>query len=110
MIVYVAGPYTAADSWRREENIRRAEELSLEVLRIGHYPICPHTMSRFFFGQVPEAVAIAWGLDLVRVSEALLLVSGWQDSAGTRTEIELARKLGLPVYRDFGELLCGRPW
>jgi hypothetical protein len=110
MIVYVAGPYTAPDAWTREANIRRAEAVSLEVLRIGHYPICPHTMSRHFFGAVPEAVAIAWGLDLVRVSEALVLVSGWQDSAGTRTEIELARTLGLPVYRDFVDLLGRRPW
>ncbi len=34
----------------------------------------------------------------LEVSDAVLLVPGWEDSEGTRKEIETARELGIPVF------------
>src|SRR5690606_16284852 len=45
-VVYVAGPYSAPDSWHREQNIRRAETVATEIMAL--FPdvavICVHTM------------------------------------------------------------------
>ena len=36
----------------------------------------------------------------LEVSDAILLVKGWETSNGTKREIELAEKLGIPVFED----------
>ncbi len=97
-VVYVAGPYSAPNSWEREQHIRKAEQLSLQLIDAGAAPICVHTMARFWFGRVPEERAIAWGIALLRPSDAVVLVEGWQQSNGTLAEIGEAYKHGIPVY------------
>ena len=37
---------------------------------------------------------MAW----LEVSDAVVLVPGWEQSNGTKKEIEVAEKLGIPVY------------
>jgi len=47
MKVYVSGAYTPADGREetRLENIRLAGETGKLLLRLGHTPFCPHTMT-----------------------------------------------------------------
>ena len=106
-IVYVAGPYSARDSWVREQNVRRAEAVSLKLIQIGVAPICVHAMSRFWFGQVSEERAIAWGLELLRPSDAVVLVEGWPNSNGTIAEIREAFKRNIPVYEHVPAFIDG---
>ena len=97
-VVYVAGPYSAPNSWEREQQIRKAEQLSLQLIDAGAFPICVHTMARFWFGRVPEEQAIAWGIALLHPSDAVVLVEGWQQSNGTLAEMGEASKHNIPVY------------
>lgn len=97
-VVYVAGPYRAANNWEIEQNVRRAEALSLRVWQAGAAAICPHTISRFFQGAAPDAVWLEGDLAILRRCDAVLVVEGWELSAGTRAEIREASARGIPVF------------
>ena len=97
-VVYIGGPVGAVDQWQVEANIRRAEALALEVWKLGAVAICPHTMTRFYEGVLPRATWLEGDLELLRRSDALLLVRGWEESAGTRAEVEYASQLKIPIF------------
>ena len=84
--IYIAGPFRASSTWQREQNIRRAEAVALEVWKLGAVPICPHTSCRFFEGEAPIRVWLAGDLELLRRSDAVLTVEGWEQSEGTLAE------------------------
>ncbi len=103
-VVYVAGPYRADSEWGVVENIRRAEAVALEVWKRGAVAICPHKNTAFFGGTLPDDVWLTGDLELVRRSDAVCCVRGWEDSAGARGEVALARELGIPVFDGVEQL------
>ncbi|SRR6266705_1397177 len=103
-VVYVAGPFRAANSWEVEQNIRRAETLALEVWRLGAAAICPHANTRFYQGAAPDAVWLDGDLEILRRCDAVLLVTGWRTSSGTHAEIAEAFDCGIPVFGSLCEL------
>ncbi|MFQ5339922.1 MAG: DUF4406 domain-containing protein [Anaerolineae bacterium] len=104
-IIYIAGPYSAPNSWAREQNIRVAEKAGLQVLHLGAMPLVPHTMTRFYFGAVPETTVIEGDLELLRRSDAVLFVGDWENSEGSMEELEEARRLNLPGFLSIDDLL-----
>lgn len=103
-LVYIAGPFRAPSAWEIEQNIRRAEELALRVWQAGHVAICPHTNTRFYQGAAPDEVWLEGDLVILRRCDAVLLVEGWERSVGTLAEIAEARRYGIPVLENLGEL------
>lgn len=97
-LVYVAGPFRAPNAWEIEQNIRRAEAASLAVWRAGHACICPHANTRFFQGAAPDRVWLEGDLEILRRCDAVLVVDGYEHSAGTLAEIEEAKTRGIPVF------------
>jgi len=98
-IAYVAGPFRAENAWEIEQNIRRAEALSLEIWRTpGWCAICPHTNTRFFQGAAPDSVWLEGDLEILRRCEALVLTPDWMKSSGAREEVREALRMGIPVY------------
>lgn len=99
-VIYIAGPYRASHAWALEQNVRRAEAWALEVARAGGIPLCPHTLNRFFFG-VPglseEDFWIPGMLELLRRSDGVLLIPGWEASQGALGEKRQAEAWGIPV-------------
>jgi len=96
--VYIAGPFRGKTSWLVEENIRQAERVGLLVASMGAIPFIPHSMYRFFNGERTDDFWIAATLELLRRSDALVLIKGWKDSTGSRGENEEAKRLGKPVF------------
>jgi len=104
-IAYVAGPFRAKNSWLIEQNIRRAEELSLEVWNIpGWCAICPHTNTRFFQGAAPDQVWLEGDLEILRRCDAVVLTWDWRISSGARAEVEEALRIKLPIFDCAGSL------
>ena len=98
-VVYVAGPFRAPTPWLIEQNVRTAEAASLEIWKLGAAALCPHTNTRFFQHSAPDEVWIEGTLELLRRCDALVLVGDrWRESTGTVKELELAHRLGLPVF------------
>lgn len=102
-LVYVAGPFRASNAWDIEQNIRRAEEISLEVWRLGAAAICPHTNTRFFQGAAPDKVWLEGDLEILRRCDYVVLAPNWESSSGTLAEIEEALRLDIPVFADLSE-------
>lgn len=99
-VFYVAGPYSAPSAWKIELNVRAAERASLYLCRLGAAVICPHTMSRYFFGTMPEE---SWrGIDeaLVKKADALFMLEYWEDSKGALAEHALAIACGIPIFYE----------
>lgn len=103
-VIYVAGPYRAAEEYQKQDNIRRAEEAARKIWQAGDYAICPHLNTRLFGGLVPDEQFLAGGLELLRRSDGVFLLPGWRESEGAQAEVEEAKRLGLPLYHHISEL------
>jgi uncharacterized protein DUF4406 len=103
-LIYVAGPYRAPCEWQVLQNIRRAEAMAIEVWLMGAACICPHKNTAFFGGAAADSVWLEGDLEIVRRCDAIICVEGWELSAGSRGEVELARTLGKPVFQTLAEL------
>jgi hypothetical protein len=107
-VIYVAGPYRAKTTHGVLENIRRAEQVAIEVWRAGHIAICPHMNSAFFDGLVPDEVFLHGTIELLKRSDGLVLVTGWHESTGTLAEMRHCLNNRIPVYFDAYELSKGQ--
>ncbi len=106
-VVYVAGPYRGPDNWVIENNIRRAEALSLEVWRLGAAAICPHCNTRFFQGAAPDDVWLDGDLAILEKCDAILMTPDWERSSGARAEHDFAAARGIAIFYDLDTL---RAW
>ena len=103
-IIYIAGPYRAANAWDREQNIRAAESLALEVWRMGHAALCPHTNGRFFDGVLPDDVFLDGDIVMMLRCDVVLMTPDWRRSAGAVREREVALAHGIPVCESLEDL------
>lgn len=99
-VIYISGKFRGPNSWAIEQNIRKAEELSLEVWRIGAVAMCPHLNTRFYQGALPDQVWLDGDLELVKRCDAMLMVDNWQDSEGAKLEHQFAQALKQPIFYD----------
>lgn len=101
-LAYVAGPFRGANSWEMERNIRRAEELALELWRAGYAVICPHTNTRFFQGAAPDEVWLEGDLEMLRRCDLVVCTEDWRVSQGAIAEVAEAHKRKIPVFEYGG--------
>jgi hypothetical protein len=104
-LVYVAGPFRGADHWQIAQNIRKAEALAWEVWSAGYVAICPHLNTIHFQDSLPDDVWLEGDLELVRRSDAVLMVPGWERSEGARAEKVFAEDNHIPWFTSLGELV-----
>lgn len=103
-VIYIAGPFRAANTWLIESNIRRAETLALKVWALGAAAVCPHANTRFYQGILPDKTWLDGDLEILRRCDAIMLAPRWEKSSGTLAEIELARDIGMPVFETLEKL------
>jgi hypothetical protein len=99
--IYVAGPYTRGSE---SLNIAKAVEGANALWDKGHTPFIPH-MSHFWEMIGPRRHYeewMKWCLVWVEACDALLRMPG--ESSGADREVELALKLGKPVYYSLDEV------
>ena len=96
-VIYVAGAFRAKTQWGIMQNVRKAEDASLKLWKLGYAVICPHTMTQHFQNECPDEIWLDGCLELLRRCDAIYLVEGWQDSEGSLEECELAQELGLVI-------------
>jgi hypothetical protein len=99
-LIYVAGPFTAATRDAVEANIKHAVDWAVRVAEIGGMPVCPHSNTadpRFELAQ-SYPFWIAGTMGLLRACHAILLIPGWENSAGARGERDEMLRLIRPVF------------
>ena len=101
--IYITGPYTATTTEQRDSNIQTARYHCALLIKAGHYPFCPHTMTAKFDDDYPEIgyeQYMKMYLEWLRFADAIYPLDGWMKSSGTTREMLLAQSMSLPVYDD----------
>ena len=111
--IYIAGAYSADNVIDMLENMRRGMRLAAEVLMTGFAPFTPwHDYHHILQLQGKERLLLedmyAYSMAWLEVSDAVLIVPGWEHSRGTKTEIEAAEARAIPVFFSIEDLLDWR--
>ena len=90
--VYIAGPIADKDPRVVDDNINRAVEFAGQFLDLGWSVIVPHSMYSPLRGSKSRRVFLESDFEMVRRADAIFLCPGWENSAGTLEEIEVAEQ------------------
>lgn len=102
-VAYVCGPYIGQDYFEIDRNIVAARDIAFELWKKGYAVVCPHMNSAHFetvyhLLGMENSDFMKAGLELVRRSDILVLVDGWERSEEAKEDIEFAKELGLTIY------------
>jgi nucleoside 2-deoxyribosyltransferase len=106
--VYVAGAYSSPDILGGFANMRKGILVSLDVLKAGMAPFVPWL--DYQFALMADGVTLEmfynYSMSWLERSDCVLIVEGWENSTGTKKEIERAHALGKPVYFSLSDLIA----
>lgn len=97
-VLYVCGPYRAATPWKILENIRAAQQVALDLWKLGAVVICPHANTALFDGEAEDRIWLEGDLELLRRSDAIVCFGKWQLSQGALAEREFAILHQIPYF------------
>lgn len=97
-LAYISGAYSAPNTYTTKQNIQHAERVHAEVLRAGYASICPHLNSAFMDGVIDYRGWMDVDIEIVRRCDFMVMVPGWERSAGACEERAVAIGLGMAVY------------
>jgi len=108
--VYVAGPYSADNVITVLDNIREGMRAGTMLLLKGFAPFVPWLDFHFQLMLKEEETLFVedyynYSIEWLKVSDCMLVLKGWENSTGTRKEVELAKSLRIPIYYDLDDLL-----
>ena len=102
-VIYIAGPHTGKSWADVESNIKTAEAAALQLWAAGWAVICPHLNSAHM--EQYDAITgmdykkwIAGTMEILKRSDAVYFLEGWEKSSGSRAELEEAAALQLSIY------------
>lgn len=108
-IVYVAGKFRGKTAWDVAENVRAAERVGYQVALAGAMPLIPHANTAHFDGTLTAGFWLNGTMALLLRCDAVMMVAGWPDSAGSIAERDVAKTIGLPVF-DAGDYQALSDW
>jgi hypothetical protein len=99
-VIYIAGKYrdgTINGVW---ENIQTARTAARKYWLMGYAVICPHLNTMLMDGEDTDNLFLEGDAELLRRSDAIVMLSGWEESAGAKSEHELATKQGKEIIYE----------
>lgn len=108
ILVYIIGPYTGATREDTENNVAAARAVAKHLVRKGYMPVIPQANSAFFDWDFKVGDAEFWyqgTAELMLRCDAVVCAPGYLHSSGSRTELELAAKEGMPIFGSVDSLL-----
>ena len=110
--VYVAGAINAPSAGKYLNNIRKGIQLSTKVFLARFAPFCPFidfhynlVMSDEQVGMIKTEDFYDYSIAWLEKADYVLLVPGWENSVGTKKEIERANELNIPVFESLDILV-----
>ena len=97
--IYISGPLTADDICEMIVNVRTAKQAARDLIDAGFGPFCPHLT--YYLQECGWSAShddwLAVDLRWVDVSEAVLMLAGWEFSPGARMEKLRAARNSIPI-------------
>lgn len=97
-LIYIAGPFRAANGLDLHRNICEAEALGYRVAELGAVPVIPHTMYRHFDRTLDDQFWLNGTLELLRPCHAAVFSARWTSSAGSRGEHRFCEQEGIEFF------------
>ncbi len=99
-LAYTAGPYRSDTIHGTVNNIRAAERVAIKYWKSGYAVICPHKNSSLLDGACPDSVWLAGDLEMLSRCDTIIMIPGWEHSAGAKKELEAAVGWGKEVIYE----------
>ncbi len=101
--LYIAGAYSADNAITLLNNMRKGMRMGTRVLCQGIAPFVPWLDYQFqLMLQDGENLILsdyyAYSLAWLEVSDAMLVLPGYESSKGTHAEMKFAREHGIPIF------------
>jgi len=108
--IYCAGAMSDPNPIKFLDNLRKGMRISTQLLLEGFAVFSPFIDYSLFFQlregeSIPIEMIQAQSLAWMEVSDAILLVEGWENSRGAQKELERAYSLGIPVFHSLEDLI-----
>lgn len=106
-MIFIAGPYRAPHPSGILGNIMQAREFAIGLWKLfGRKAVflCPHLNTFLMDGECPDSVWLSACHEFLLRSDAVYLIPGWYDSSGSRAEVRLALKKGIPILSTVEEM------
>lgn len=103
-VIFISGPFRGENAWEVENNIRVAENLALQVWKLGAAAVCPHTNTRFFSGAAPDNVWLEGDKAILQKCDAVIMTHNWRRSDGATAEYHFAVANNIPVLAGIDSL------
>ncbi|WP_257303445.1 DUF4406 domain-containing protein [Geothrix campi] len=100
-VIYVAGPYSAATPQGVAQNVAAAVAFGQKVRALGALPVVPHLT---ILPTDDYEAAMRECFEMIRRSDAVILMPTWKQSPGAGRELDFARALGLTVFDHLVDL------
>lgn len=104
-VAYVIGPLRASTIRQRIINIRAAEDVAVELWKAGFAVICQHLGNGLMSGIIPEQQFISGDLEIIPRCDFAVVCKGWEDSDGSRQEINCCRGRSVPFYFNVADAI-----
>ena len=99
-LIYVAGAYKGNIA----KNITKAEKVSINLIRNGWHVFTPHKNTSHYEqyedDQLTTKTWIDMDLNMLIRCDAIYIMDNWQDSVGTKIEIEFAIDHTIPRFYE----------
>lgn len=107
--VYVAGAYSANNVLDVLKNIGRGQHYAAELFMAGFAPFCPWHDKEYVIHNWDKEMTVdmfyKYSLAWLEVSDWVFVAPEWENSTGTKMEIEKAKELGLPIFYSLDDIL-----
>lgn len=108
--IYVAGAYSADNIIGVLENIRKGLRASVEIMMAGYAVFSPWLDHQFAFmlreGEIlPKELYQNQSLAWLEVSDAVIVLPGYESSRGTLREIARAQEIKIPIFYSIEEFI-----
>jgi hypothetical protein len=110
ILVYVAGAYASPEVITVLNNMGKGISAAAQLLQAGFAPFCPWLDGLFIIQQGGTNTLTAddmkrYSMAWLERSDCVCVIPGWEQSRGTKKEIERASELGIPVYYGIDRLM-----
>jgi hypothetical protein len=103
--VFISGPYTIGDI---AQNVKVSMDVANELIDAGYAPFCPHLTHFLHMNHFqPYKKWLEIDVAFLEVCDALIRIPG--KSKGADAEVRLAKKFGIPIFKNVSELTMKLP-